>query len=111
MGDAQTFPGLRLSSDFLRKLSGSTTVTNLSIAEENLDDTSDLRLDSLTALAVAMSNRLAVQLSLRFLFDNVPSFLEAELLTPVTGIPIGILVPVQAEKLDTIFNVALVVNF
>jgi hypothetical protein len=110
VGDSQTFAGLRLSSDFLRKLSASTTATNLTIAEENLDDTSDLRIDSLTALAVSMSNHLAIKLSLRLLFDNVPSFLEAELLTP-GGIPTGILVPVQAEELDTIFNVALVINF
>jgi hypothetical protein len=110
VGDSQTFAGLRLSSDFLRKLSAATTLTNLTIADENLDDTSDLRIDSLTALAVAMSTHLAIQLSLRFLFDNVPSFLEAELITPA-GIPTGILVPVEAEKLDTIFNVALVLNF
>jgi hypothetical protein len=101
---------LRLSADLLRKLTGSTTVTHLTIAEENLDETDDFRLDSVTALAVAMNERLALQLSLKFLFDNVPSFVEAELVTP-GGLPTGILVPVQADKLDTLFNVALVVNF
>jgi hypothetical protein len=111
VGDSQTFAGLRFSSDFMRKLSASTTATNLTIADENLDDTSDLRIDSLTGLEVAMSSHLAIKVSLRLLFDNVPSFLEAELLTPGSGLPTGILVPVQAEELDTIFNVALVVNF
>ena len=111
VGSEVTFAGLRLSADLMRKLTASTTLTHLTIAEENLDDTDDFRLDSLTAVAVAMTDRLAIQLSLKFLFDNVPSFVEADLLSTVTGLPVGILVPVQADKLDTLVNVALVVNF
>ncbi|HEY7821162.1 MAG TPA: DUF481 domain-containing protein, partial [Vicinamibacteria bacterium] len=111
LGEDSTFAGLRLSADLLRKLSASTTLTHLTIAEENLDETDDFRFDSLTAVAVKMTERLAVQVSLKFLFDNVPSFVEAELISPVTGLPVGILVPVQADKLDTLFNVALVVSF
>jgi hypothetical protein len=111
VGDELTFAGLRLSADLMRKLSGSTTLTHLTIAEENLDETDDFRFDSLTALAVAMNDHLALQVSLKFLFDNVPSFVEADLISPTTGLPVGILVPVQADKLDTLFNVALVVNF
>jgi hypothetical protein len=105
-----TFGGLRLSSDFMQKLSGTTTLTNVTIADENLDDTSDFRLNNLAALAVSMTGHLAIKVSLQFLFDNVPSFVEGELETP-SGSPTGILVPVQADKLDTLFNVALVVNF
>jgi Protein of unknown function, DUF481 len=111
IGSDVTFAGLRLSADLLRKLTPSTTLTHLTITEENLDDTEDFRLDSLTAVAVTMTERLALQVSLKFLFDNVPSFVEADLLSPITGLPVGILVPVQADKLDTLFNVALVVNF
>jgi hypothetical protein len=111
IGSEETFPGLRLSADLLRKLSGSTTLTHLTIAEENLDETDDFRFDSLTALAVSMTDHLALQVSLKFLFDNLPSFVEADLISPSTGLPVGILVPVQADKLDTLFNVALVVNF
>jgi len=111
VGSEVTFAGLRLSADLMRKLSPSTTLTHLTIAEENLDETEDLRLDSLTGLAVSMTDHLAIQVSLKFLFDNVPSFVEADLISPVTGVPLGILVPVQADKLDTLFNVALVVNF
>ncbi|MGH9333121.1 MAG: DUF481 domain-containing protein, partial [Vicinamibacteria bacterium] len=54
VGSNVTYAGLRLSSDFMRKLSASTTLTNLNIAQENLDETDDFRLDSLTALAVSM---------------------------------------------------------
>lgn len=111
VGSEATFAGLRLSLDLMRKLVASTTLTHLTIAEENLDETDDFRLDSLTALAVAMTDRLALQLSLKFLFDSLPSFVEADLISPTTGLPLGILVPVQADKLDTLFNVALVVDF
>jgi hypothetical protein len=111
LGEDSTFAGLRLSADLLRKLTASTTLTHLTIAEENLDETDDFRLDSLTAVAVKMADHLALQVSLKFLFDNVPSFVEAELISPLTGLPVGILVPVQADKLDTLFNVALVVSF
>jgi hypothetical protein len=111
VGSDVTFAGLRSSLDLMRKLSGSTTLTHLTIIEENLDETEDLRFDSLTALAVAMTDHLALQLSLKFLFDNLPSFVEADLISPATGLPLGILVPVQADELDTLFNVALAVNF
>jgi hypothetical protein len=111
VGEETTFAGLRLSADVMRKLSASTTLTHLTILDENLDETDDLRLDSLTALAVSMTDRLALQVSLKLLFDNLPSFVEADLISPSTGLPVGILVPIQAEKLDTLFNVALVLNF
>jgi putative salt-induced outer membrane protein YdiY len=106
----ETFPGLRLSSDFLRKLTANTELTNLTIGEENLDDTSDFRLDSLTAVAVSLTDHLALKVSLRFMFDNVPSFIEVPLEFPL-GNPLNITVPVQADKLDTTFSTALVINF
>ncbi len=106
----ETFPGLRLSSDFIRKLTGNTELTNLTIADENLDNTSDFRLDSLTAVAVSLTDRLALKVSLRFLFDNEPSFIDVPLEFPL-GNPLDILVPTQAGKLDTTFSTALVINF
>jgi putative salt-induced outer membrane protein YdiY len=110
VADAVTFAGLRFSSDFLRKLTDSVELTNLTIADENLEETADFRLDSLTAVAVSMNDHLALKVSLRFQFDNEPSFVEVPLEFP-KGNPIGIRVPVQADKLDTTFSTALVINF
>jgi putative salt-induced outer membrane protein YdiY len=110
VADIVTFAGLRLSSDFLRKLTGNTELTNLTIADENFDNTSDFRLDSLTAVAVSLNSHMALKVGLRFLFDNDPSFIEVPLEFP-KGNPLGILVPVQADKLDTTFSTALVINF
>lgn len=109
-GSSDTFAGLRLSSDFMRKLVSSTTLTNLTIANQNLEESGDFRLDSLTALAVSMTELLAIKLSLQFLFDNTPAFVDRPLEFPL-GMPLNILVPVPADKLDTQFNVALVVTF
>jgi len=110
VGASDTFAGLRLSSDLMKRLTGNTTLENLTIANENLEDGSDLRIDTLTALAVAMAEHLAIKLSLRFLFDNVPSAVESPLLLP-NGVLTDILVPVPADKLDTRFSLALVVDF
>ena len=110
VAEVETFAGMRLSSDFMRKLTGNTTLTNVTIADENLNETADFRLDSLTALAVAINARLALKVSLQFLFDNEPSFIEAPLEFP-PGNVLDILVPVPADELDTFFSVALVVNF
>jgi putative salt-induced outer membrane protein YdiY len=110
VGSGDTFAGIRLSSDFLRQLTGNTSVENLTIANENLEDGDDLRIDSLTALAVSMVEHLAIKLSLRLLYDNVPSFTEVPLQLP-GGAVTAILVPVQADKLDTRFALAVVVDF
>lgn len=110
VGASDTFGGLRLSTDFMHKLSASTTLTNLTIANENLDDTSDFRLDSVTGLAVGIASHLALKVSVQFLFDNQPSFVELPLEFP-KGVLTGAMVPVQARELDTYFNVSLVINF
>ncbi len=110
LGAVKTFAGIRLASDFLKQLTGSTTLENLTIANENLEDTKDLRVDTLTSLSVGMADRLAIKLSFRLLFDNVPSFTEVPLLLP-GGVLTEILVPVQADKLDKRFSLAVVVNF
>ena len=107
---AETFGGIRVSSDYLKKLTGSTTFVNLTILDEGLSDTSDLRVDSLTSFAVLMTGHFALKTSLRFLFDNAPSFVRLPLTLP-SGMKTDVLVPVQAEELDTVFTVALVINF
>ena len=76
---------------------------SLLVVDENLNDTEDLRADWTNSLTVAMSERLALKTSLQVLFDNQPS---------LTAVPLGdseVLTPL--DKVDSIFTVALVVNF
>jgi putative salt-induced outer membrane protein YdiY len=104
------FLGLRATWDFLRKLTPTTTFTNLLILDENLDETSDYRADNTTELAVAMNERLALKISLRLLYDNEPSFVGVPREFPA-GIPAGDVVLVQLDELDTFLSAALVVKF
>jgi hypothetical protein len=110
VSSTRTFAGLRLSSDFMRKLTASTTLTNITVIDENLSDLKDFRLDALSAVAVAMSDHLALKVSLQLLFDADPAFIEAPLQSP-PGNPTGTNVLIQTDELDTHFSVALVVSF
>lgn len=102
--------GARFSLDFLRRLTPSTTYTNVTYLDQNLDDTDDLRADMTQALAVSINETLALKVSLQLLYDNQPGL-------------IGIVVPgepgsggsgrivIERDELDSVLSVALVVNF
>ena len=107
------FLGVRFSWDYLNRWSGTTTYTNKLIIDESLAEPDDLRVDLLNAVSVTMSDRLALKVSLRVLFDNEPSFEEVALFD-VPG-PDGKkndkMVLVQLDEVDTQLAVSLVVNF
>ncbi|MBI3450316.1 MAG: DUF481 domain-containing protein [Acidobacteria bacterium] len=107
-----SFAGLRLSSALARKLGGSTAYTNDTVVDENLNDTKDLRATMTNSLSVSMTKRLAVKISLQWLYDNRPSFKDIDLFAPGTPpTPTGTKVPFELARLDTIFTTSLVVNF
>lgn len=106
------FFGLRFSWDYGRQLTASTEYKNLLIVDTNVDQSSDYRADMTNAVAVAMSSKMALQVSLQFLFDNEPALTELVLMTlvPPDAIEIGsVLAPL--EDLDTLLTASLVVNF
>jgi putative salt-induced outer membrane protein YdiY len=97
-----SYVGVRLSDGLLWKLGANTVFTNETIINENLDETSDFRVDMTNALAVSMTTHLALKVSLQWLYDNEPAAL---VLSP-TGEVLA-----EADDLDTIFTASLVVNF
>lgn len=107
----ETFLGARFAWDYLNQIAENTTFTNVFIVDDNLDQTSDWRADMNNGLAVAMSERLALKLGLRLLYDNEPSFEDVSNLS--SGVPPVVLPPVRTEldELDTILTVSLVVDF
>lgn len=109
-GSDDSFLGLRLGWDYFRQLTSSTTYGNVLIADSNLDQTSDYRVDMTNWLAVAMSEHMALKVSLQMLYDNEPSLVGLPLLTPA-GFLTGETVPGQLDELDSVLTVALVVSF
>jgi putative salt-induced outer membrane protein YdiY len=102
-GGDDSFVGLRASYDFFHKLTETTDLSSLLVVDENLNDTEDLRADWTNSLAVAMSERLALKTSLQILFDKQPSF---------AAVPLGetqVLTPL--DKVDSVFTLAIVMNF
>jgi putative salt-induced outer membrane protein YdiY len=104
-----SFVGARAGWDFRQKLFDNTTLTHTLLADENLEDTEDLRLDSQLGLHVAMSSRLGLRLNWRLLWDNQPALAEFPLF--VGGIDTGTTVLAPYKKTDQGFSVSLVFSF
>jgi len=110
-GQDGSFFGARAGWDFRQKLFSSTTLTHTLIADANLEDTDDLRLDSQLGLQVAMSSKLGLRVNWRLLWDNQPALAEYELFAPGTGGNTGLTVIAPYKEVDQGFGVSLVFSF
>ena len=99
------FLGLRASWDYRNEVTETTTLSSTLIVDENLNDTEDLRADFTNSIAVAISDGMALKASHQLLFDNQPS------LESFTLVSSGTQVTRELETIDSVFTVALVVNF
>jgi putative salt-induced outer membrane protein YdiY len=109
-GPAAEFLGARLSSELMKGFGQGAKYGNTTIVDENLDDTSDLRVNMTNSLSVAINNRLALKVSLQWLYDHQPSFVHVDLENP-PGTKTGEQVDVRLDTLDSIFTASMVVNF
>lgn len=109
-GGSEHFAGLRLGWDYRRRLSPTTVYTNRWIVDLNAEETSDYRGDMINSVAVKINDRLALKVSLQLLYDHLPSLVEVPLVG-IDGKPTGNTALVPLDELDSVFNVALVVNF
>lgn len=109
-GESREFAGLRLSYRLEHRLNESTSVVSALSVDENLDDTSDYRADFENSLAVSMSERLALKVSLQLLYDNQPAFGQVPLIG-IDGSPTGNSVAVALDELDSTLTVSLVADF
>lgn len=107
---SRSFAGLRVSWDYVRRLTESTELSGALILDENLDETDDLRLDLTNALTLAINADLAFRTSLQLLFDNRPSLTSVPLVGPA-GEPTGETVRVELDRLDSQLSFALVLDF
>ena len=104
------FFGARFSWLYWHQFTETTVYGNDLVVDENLDETSDLRIDMTNWVSVNINSTLALKVSLQWLYDNNPSLVEVDLFD-ATGAPTGLTVTTDLDKLDTIFTASLVVNF
>jgi putative salt-induced outer membrane protein YdiY len=103
------FPGVRFSYDFWYKLTKSTEFSSIFIADWNLDNTDDIRIDFTNALPVAISDVFTLKPTFQLRWRNDPALTEVDLFAP-DGTPAGAKVFTPLQKLDTMFSLALVVK-
>ena len=104
-----SFVGARLGWDFRQKLFENTTFTHTLVADENLEETDDLRVDAQFGVHVSMSKTLGLKVNWRLLWDNQPALAEFPLSDG--GIDTGLSVLAPYKELDQGFSVSLVFSF
>ncbi len=104
------FAGLRLGYDFLWDATSSTNLESTMIADLNLDNTDDIRLDWYAGLPIDISSVLAFKPSIRLLWRNDPALQAVPLFDAPGGVETGtVLTPLN--KLDSYFNLSLLFKF
>ena len=111
----ETFPGYRFDWEYLNKWGKNTTFENRWTFNGNFSDSTDWNSDMTSSISVAINSRLALRVSLQWLYNNRPALENLDLFveTPegdLIQIPDGV-VQDPKQKLDTIFNTSLVINF
>ncbi len=108
-GKDEGFGGLRANVEFRRALSETTDFASLLIADENLADTEDLRLDWTSSVSVDLVSGLALKTSYRLLFDNQPARIRVPLFDTPGGTETG-QVTIPSKKYDNFVTVSLVIS-
>ena len=107
--DDEGFGGLRANVEFRRALTGTTDFETLVVADENLSDTDDFRLDWTAAVSVSITDGLALKTSYQVLFDNKPARIAVPLYD-AGGTALGTNVTILSEKVDSFMTLSLVIS-
>lgn len=105
-----TYFGLRLSYDYWRRATASTKLGSTLVVDHNLDERRDLRADLVNRLSVAISGKLALEVSLQVLHDRLPALGLLPLEFPA-GTATGDTVLFELDDTDTILTTGLVLTF
>ncbi len=104
------FAGFRLGYDFLWDATASTNFESVLVADFNLDNTDDIRLDWYNGLPIDISSVLAFKPSLRLLWRNDPALQLVPLFDAPGGTETGAVFS-PLNKLDSFFNLSLLFKF
>ncbi len=109
-GAAEGFGGVRATIELRRALNETTEFKSTMVADENLSNTDDLRLDWTSSLSVSLSEGLAFSTSYRLLFDNDPAQIGVPVLDAPNGSPTGAQTLVPSNGTDGFLTVSLVIK-
>jgi putative salt-induced outer membrane protein len=108
-GADDAFAGARLSIDAARTLTASTDFTSKLLADQNVEQGEDLRVDWTNSVSVSISEGLALKTSYQILYDHLPALLKVPLVDG-TGTPTGGTVLTAGDTFDTVLTLALVIK-
>ena len=109
-----SFFGFRFNWEYENQWGRVTTFENDWTFNTNFSDSADWNSDMTSSILVAMNSRLALRVSLQWLFENRPALEDLDVFLRdengnLIGLPITVSEP--KEKLDTIFSTSLVIKF
>jgi len=85
-GFSDSYAGARGFLGYLYNISKTSSFTEDLTLLENLSDTSDLRVRSVSALTAGLSQKLALKVSLTMLYDNQPVVIDVQPVLPATQV-------------------------
>jgi putative salt-induced outer membrane protein YdiY len=108
-GMQEGFGGLRATIEFKRALASTTDFETSLIADENLANTDDLRIDWGASISVALTEGLAFKTSYQMLYDADPALVGVPLLNGASQ-PSGVDVLTPSEGIDSFLTLSLVIK-
>jgi putative salt-induced outer membrane protein YdiY len=105
-GMKEGFGGLRATIELKRALTSSTDFETSLIADENLENTDDLRIDWRASISVALAEGLAFKTSYQMLYDADPALVGV----PLLGGPTGTEVLTPSQGIDGFLTLSLVIK-
>jgi len=108
--DMASFAGLRFSILADQKILDNSSVSTQFVLDDNLKRMDDWRFDWTNSLSASISKSLALKISLRMIYTNVPA-LQNLALFDLDGLPTGLFVQVPLKNLDALMTTSIVINF
>jgi putative salt-induced outer membrane protein YdiY len=108
--DMASFAGLRFSIGADQKIRENSSVSTQFVLDDNLKRMDDWRFDWTNSVSASISKSLALKISLRLLYTNVPA-LQSLALFDLDGLSTGLFVQVPLRNLDTVMTTSIVINF
>ena len=103
-----SFAGARFAWGYENKIGQNSKYENVLVLDANLDESEDWRGNMVNAFTSTVNSRLAIKMSLQWIYDNLPALREV----PIVGGPDdGVIVFDELDELDTIFTTSLVLTF